>query len=197
MNKAGVNEMRARGFDDEAVAAVSRGLEQAILIPEAPAEPCWTTRSGKKLPIRNLENQHLINLLRMLQRHAETKRRAIVELYFDLPSNWASLQGHFDEMHDLVMQQTWRDYTDDVFYDLEAEAARRKLKWDLFNGGPIFYEEEIDTTDRAGLRRHVLGALKDSITAHGPITRDTMASAAKRIIGQIHTYNRGLRKKLS
>lgn len=165
-----------------------------IMIPEAPADPCWTTRSGKKMPIRTLETQHLINLLRMLQKHAETKRRAIVELYFDLPTNWASLQGHFDEMHDLVMEQTWRDYVDDVFHDLESEAATRSVKWDLFNGGPIFYEEEIDTTDRAGLRRAVNGALKDAISSHGPITKDNLHSAVKRIIGQIQTYNRGLKR---
>ncbi len=173
-------------------ASLDRGL---IEIVEAPAEPVWTTRGGKKLPIRQLETQHLINLLRMLQRHAEAKRRAIVELYFDLPSNWASLQGHFDEMHDMIMEQTWRDYVDDVFHDLEYEAAHRKIKWDLFNGGPIFYEEEIDTTDRAGLRRAISGAMKDAIRSHGPITNDNLPSAIKRIVGQIQTYNHGLKKR--
>lgn len=194
MNKAGVDE---RGFGDEAIAAVSQGLEEAILITQDPPEPCWTTRGGKRLPIRQLETQHLINLLRMLQKHAETKRRAIVELYYDLPPNWASLQGHFDEMHDRVMEQTWREYVDDVFYDLEAEAAQRKLKWDLFNGGPIFYEEEIDTTDRAGLRRAVRGALQDAISSHGPVTKDNLSSAVKRVVGQIQTYNHGLKKRVS
>lgn len=171
-------------------------MNDLIPIPAAPAEPCWTTRAGKQIPIRDLEAQHLINLLRMLQKHAEVKRRAIVELYFDLPPNWASLQGHFDEMHDKVMEQTWRDYVDNVFHDLEYEAARRKLKWDLFNGGPIFYEEEIDMTDRAGLRRAVIGALKDAIASHGPITANNLSSTVKRVVGQIQTYNHGLKKKI-
>ncbi len=200
MNKNAEDEMAARGYDEVAMAAVSRGIDEArdgILITEAPTEPCWTTRSGKKLPIRTLETQHLINLLRMLQKHAETKRRAIVDLYFDLPPNWASLQGHFDEQHDRVMETGWRDYVDDVFHDLEYEAAQRKLKWDLFEGGPIFYEEEIDTTDRAGLRRAISGALKDAISSHGPITKDNLHSAVKRITGQIQTYNRGLKRKVS
>lgn len=197
MNKTGQDEMRSRGFEQEAIDSVSRGLQEAILIHEAPPESCWTTRAGKKMPIRLLEAQHLINLLRMLQKHAETKRRAIVELYFDLPPNWASLQGHFDEMHDRVMETTWRDYVDDVFHDLEYESAQRKLKWDLFDGGPIFYEEEIDTTDRAGLRRAISGALKDAISSHGPVTRDNVHSAVKRVVGQIQTYNRGLKKRLT
>lgn len=158
--------------------------------PEKP-EATWTTRTGKVIPVRELESQHLINLLRLLQRHAELKRRAIVELYFDLPQNWSSLQGHFDAMHDQVMEQTWRDWVDEAFLDLELEAAARKLSWDLFEGGPIL---EIDTTNRAGLRRAIAGAIKDSIAAHGPITGKNTESLVKRIIGQIHTYNHGIKR---
>lgn len=39
--------------------------------------------------------------------------------------------------------------------------------------------------DRQDLERAVLGALRDAINAHGPITAQTLTSATKRIVGQV------------
>lgn len=38
----------------------------------------------------------------------------------------------------------------------------------------------------------VVGALKDAINAHGPITRENIGSAAKRIVSQVEGYYKNL-----
>lgn len=46
--------------------------------------------------------------------------------------------------------------------------------------------EEPMSVGKEQLQREVLGAMKSAIHAHGPITRLTMTSAAKRITGQLY-----------
>lgn len=52
---------------------------------------------------------------------------------------------------------------------------------------------EIDLCDRGTIERAIVGSLRSAIDAHGPITRDTAPSAAKRVIGAIKSYNRQAR----
>ena len=47
----------------------------------------------------------------------------------------------------------------------------------------------IDLTQRGSLERAIVGALRNAIEAHGPITRETAPSAAKRVIYTIKQYN--------
>jgi len=43
----------------------------------------------------------------------------------------------------------------------------------------------LDISDRSSVESRLAGALKNTIYAHGPITKDWVASAAKRMYGQL------------
>lgn len=140
----------------------------------------WTTRSGVRLPIELLSEQHLVNILRMLQREAEEKRSKMIETC---------------NINDLcLLDQTWRNYVGPEFSSLEHEANQRGLKWDLSDGKPI--NEEVELSEQRGtLERKIVGALRNAIDAHGPITLSNANSAAKRVIGAIKDHNRRFRKQ--
>ncbi len=55
-------------------------------------------------------------------------------------------------------------------------------------------DETIDVTDSASLHSNVLGALKMSINAHGPIGFGHISSAAKRIVGAVKVHNHNARQ---
>lgn len=141
----------------------------------------WRNRSGKEVPVSELDDQHLINILRMYQRQAEIKR---------------ILFNHIDPKYNEGKE--WFDFITDDFKALEYEAARRRLDWDLFKNGPIILPEDclesIDLKARGRLEREIVGALRDSINAHGVITKETSPSAAKRVIGVIKAHNRKVKK---
>lgn len=44
--------------------------------------------------------------------------------------------------------------------------------------------------DRAAVERQIVGALKSTIDAHGPITRENVSSAAKRIVSELKAKER-------
>lgn len=44
--------------------------------------------------------------------------------------------------------------------------------------------------DRAKLERQIAGVLRSTIDAHGPITREWVGSAAKRVISQLKAIER-------
>lgn len=53
----------------------------------------------------------------------------------------------------------------------------------------------IDIEDRSTLESRLAGALKNTIDAHGPITKDWVASAAKRMYGTLKALAREQRKR--
>lgn len=75
------------------------------------------------------------------------------------------------------------------FLNLVGEAVRRGLtyRFEAYNL-PEFIA--LDGPKRGTLERKIVGALKNSINAHGPITKDNLSSAAKRIIHAIKEHNK-------
>lgn len=130
-------------------------------------------------------------MLRLLQKNGELKRLAIINVYETMSS-----EAHFQAMCDHVRDMTWRDFVDDVFHDLEYEAARRRLQWDLYGGASVIALSDgigvvdLDGPRRGSLERKIVGAIRDSISSHGPVTHDTAPSAAKRVIGAIKCHNK-------
>lgn len=47
------------------------------------------------------------------------------------------------------------------------------------------YKDKVATTEYSYHLKRIIGALKNTINAHGPITIDIVPSAAKRILGAI------------
>lgn len=53
----------------------------------------------------------------------------------------------------------------------------------------------IDLTERGPLESKIVGAIRDAINAHGPITKENAPSAAKRVIGAIKSHNKAQERK--
>jgi len=56
-------------------------------------------------------------------------------------------------------------------------------------------EELIDLNDRKKFEKRIADALRQTIEAHGPITKEWIGSASKRVVAAVKEHNRAVRKK--
>jgi hypothetical protein len=153
----------------------------------------WKLKSGKLISITELDDQHLINILRLLKRNATSRWLFVSSMFIKMSHSHDEVDKQLEEH----LQETWEDYLQDNFYDLEQLAEERKLDWDLWPGGPATDAsliEQVEVAARGPLESRIVGALRDCVNAHGPITRETAPSAAKRIIGAIKDHNKQMKK---
>jgi len=92
----------------------------------------WVMKDGTKVRIEEMSNQHIINSIRMLERHAK-------DIYCgDVYSMWnlyGTLQGEMalDQMENEINsldEEGWEGILPSSYYDLCKEAERRDLKID-------------------------------------------------------------------
>jgi hypothetical protein len=150
------------------------------LFPYVEGPMKWTNRDGKEVCIAKLDNNFLVSILDRLYNLAVVKQEMAAGLYEGFKG------AYFQEVAAKIKGLDWRDFADKVFFDLEYEAAARRLKWEP---RPITPERKINLMQRGALERYLVGALRDCINAHGPVTKETAPSAAKRLIGAIKTFN--------
>lgn len=140
----------------------------------------WMNREGREVPVSHLDNSFLLSLLDRMYSLAVVKQETIVGLY-------KSQRGHyFQDQAERLRELQWRDFVDPVFSDIEYEAASRRLAWEP---KPLTDDRKISALPRGALERYLVGALRDAINCHGPITRENASSAAKRLMGAIRLFN--------
>jgi hypothetical protein len=86
----------------------------------------WTTAEGEAIPINCLENGHLLNILRYLERRAKAE-------FVDLPfpsSNGEMAQYYLEQAWEHAMAEGPGYCLPPIYDDLAAEAARRGLSWE-------------------------------------------------------------------
>jgi hypothetical protein len=146
----------------------------------------WTNREGKEIPLSNLDDNYLLGLLNRFHRHAVLVKETMASTYH-------SAEGfYFHRKGQLLDAKDWREFADEAFFDLEYEAARRKLNW---QPKPITLDQQINMQPKGSLEARILGSLRRTVNAHGPITKDWLMSAMKRIVGDIRTYNHDLERQ--
>lgn len=146
----------------------------------------WTNRQGQEVSLQELDNNFLLTVLDRLYSLAVLKHEMTVSLYSGFKG------AYFQTIASVLQDQTWRDFTDPIFGDVEYEAAYRRLGWEP---KPIPQERKINLLPRGALERYLVGALRDAIKSHGPITHENASSAAKRLIGSIKTFNHDQERK--
>lgn len=140
----------------------------------------WTNREGRDVPVSQLDSGFLLSLMDKMYGLAVVKQETIVALY-------ESQRGfYFQDQARRLQELQWRDFVDPVFSDIEYEAASRRLAWEP---KPLSTDRKINLSAKGALERYLVGALRDSINCHGPITKENASSAAKRLMGAIRLFN--------
>lgn len=80
-----------------------------------------------------------------------------------------------------IRDKSWMDFVEPEFHDMFHE------RW---TPPEITPDKEISLMERGSLERYLVGAIRDSINMHGPVTRDTAPSMAKRLIGAIKSFGK-------
>jgi hypothetical protein len=99
--------------------------------PTSPTTPLghWRSRRGVDIPIKELVSEHLVNIIRMLQRKAEYNRALkVAEQFKYVPPTSAGASDAFDTEFDRILYSTWRDFAPKVYQELEDEARLRELE---------------------------------------------------------------------
>ena len=88
----------------------------------------WTTKDGRKVRICDMEDDHLINTVRMLQRNGEA-RRINNSVYYAtcMGPNGEMAQLAFEQECDQMWDATFESYVPRIYYNLVDEAERRRL----------------------------------------------------------------------
>lgn len=89
----------------------------------------WTTKDGRRIRICDMEDDHLLHTIRLLQRVAETKRIKSVVFYTtcEQPTSDGALDC-FNREFDSVMDAELEDYLPRIYENLGAEVNRRGLE---------------------------------------------------------------------
>lgn len=144
----------------------------------------WLPSNGTPIPLKAMSDDMLSDLLTSLKSLAEIKKKQTYNFYRNMAGE---LEGYGFRCCMALKDLTWKDYVEPIFHDLKFQAEDRKLEWENIS------EEPIDLNLRGKLERLIVGAVKDSINAHGPVTHHNASSVGKRVIGVIKHFNKGLR----
>ena len=88
----------------------------------------WKTKDGRKIRICDMEDNHLLNTIAMLQRVSESRRISNSVYYlFCTPPNGEMALYAFEQEQDNVWRATWCDYLPPIYSNLVLEAERRGL----------------------------------------------------------------------
>jgi hypothetical protein len=84
----------------------------------------WKIKDGRKIRIKDMEDQHLINTIRMLNRQFE-----LAKLNTPFPNFSGDMAQFYAEAEfDAFMDSTVEEYLP-IYVDLEEELYRRNLEW--------------------------------------------------------------------
>lgn len=91
----------------------------------------WRTLDGRAIPLNELDDEHLISILRMLKRNAIMRLGAIQARYLLIPPpDGDAAYLAYEEESDRLFEMSWKQAVSPCFPFLKREAEHRKLRWD-------------------------------------------------------------------
>jgi len=89
----------------------------------------WTTADGTKIRICDMDDSHLLNSIRFLERYAEARLSHEFSAVFNFPEPQGEMaQMDLDQMELEMFDATFWDYLPDIYDNMESECRRRGLE---------------------------------------------------------------------
>jgi len=93
------------------------------------ADDVWVTRMGERVRVSEMGDNHLVNTILFLQRHATKNLAALTACYVMGPAPRGEMaQDAFDREFDAVLDYTWQDKVPAIFWLMLTEAEHRGLR---------------------------------------------------------------------
>lgn len=88
----------------------------------------WKMKDGNKILITKMQDSHLINTIRFIERNTKAKHTEMLEFYL----NCREPQGEiaymmFEQEQNFWIESEWEDLLPPVYYVLQEEAKKRKI----------------------------------------------------------------------
>ena len=102
-------------------------------------EPAWTTKEGHRIAVRDMDNGHLLNTIRFLERAAERKVQDFMSC--PMPNGDMALMA-WEQEFDAMCSAEVEDFFP-IYKHMIAEAVRRGLDFNM----PAFAADRIANAD--------------------------------------------------
>lgn len=120
------------------------------------SDPTWETKDGEVIPISELGDNHLYNILNMLRRKAVAKLVEVQGTFLTMPEPQGEIASmDFDRAFDEVNEMTWLDVAEDhpKWFFLVAEARRRGIVDEDFFDPNYSLPAELSVLDKVTRRK--------------------------------------------
>ena len=88
----------------------------------------WTMKDGRKINIKDMDDNHLINSINLLIRQAERKRMAATAFFLTCtPPTGDMAMDCFDQEFENVTNSPYYGYLPPIYGDMETEAMKRGI----------------------------------------------------------------------
>lgn len=87
----------------------------------------WKTKEGKEILIKDLEDSHLDNILKLMERKAKSKINKLVNFYAGVaPPSGEMASYAFEQEMDQAFEGHWEDHVSEGYWDLYNEKLNRE-----------------------------------------------------------------------
>ena len=90
----------------------------------------WITKEGLIIPIDELEDRHLLNIIKMMIRQAQKRQRRTVQFLLCNCPQGEMAEMDWDRALENLEESDWTEFLSEKFDEMIYEADKRKLNWE-------------------------------------------------------------------
>ena len=90
----------------------------------------WITKEGQTIPIDELEDRHLLNIIKMMIRQAQKRKKAAIQYLLCYCPQGEMAEMDWDSSLEDLEESGWEGFLSEKFCEMTYEADKRKLNWE-------------------------------------------------------------------